>query len=224
MSFVKRGLIFFTFFGAVFAIALLVASVVTEQWVVAKAKRNTKESEGKIQFGLFHGKKELNVGYGWRTDEIDVIHQLKHEPEILNYSLWFGTVACVCGALLFCMLSAVFAVVNTARKTSVFLVSIRGLYLWNTLALLANLGIIGFWLAQFFLRIQHNVMTREDVYNKWTSENMADLGYSFWFVTGSAITNFINIIVICFANTDNDETDSIYPVLEEKTNGAIMLY
>lgn len=62
-----------TFFGSCFAIVLLVASLGTKQWVNAKAKRTTnpRESDGKIQFGLFEGKKELNVAYGWRTYEID---------------------------------------------------------------------------------------------------------------------------------------------------------
>lgn len=66
-------MIFLTFFGSCIAMALLVASLGTKQWVNAKAKRlkNPMESDGKINFGLFDGKKELNVAYGWRTYEID---------------------------------------------------------------------------------------------------------------------------------------------------------
>lgn len=73
MNVFKRGMIFVTFFGSCFAMVLLVASLGTKQWVNARAKRTTnpQESEGKIQFGLFEGKKELNVAYGWRTYEID---------------------------------------------------------------------------------------------------------------------------------------------------------
>lgn len=73
MNVFRRGLVFVTFFGCCFAIALLVASLGTKQWVNARAKRtsNPHESDGKIQFGLFDGKKELNVAYGWRSYEID---------------------------------------------------------------------------------------------------------------------------------------------------------
>lgn len=73
MNVFKRGMIFLTFIGSCFAIALLVASLGTKQWINAKAKRtsNPHESDGKIQFGLFDGRKELNVAYGWRTYEID---------------------------------------------------------------------------------------------------------------------------------------------------------
>lgn len=73
MNVFRRGMIFLTFIGSCFAIALLVASLGTKQWVNARAKRtsNPHESDGKIQFGLFDGKKELNVAYGWRTYDIN---------------------------------------------------------------------------------------------------------------------------------------------------------
>jgi hypothetical protein len=39
---------------------------------VARARRvsNPEESDGRIHFGLFEGKKELNVAYGWRTYDV----------------------------------------------------------------------------------------------------------------------------------------------------------
>lgn len=69
MNVFKRGMIFVTFFGSCFAIALLLASLGTRQWVVARAKSSKNpDSDGRVQLGLFDGKKELNVAYGWRTD------------------------------------------------------------------------------------------------------------------------------------------------------------
>lgn len=73
MNLFKKGMIFSTFFLSCLSIALLVASLGTTQWLTAYAKRtsNPHESDGRVNFGLFHGKKELNVAYGWRTYEID---------------------------------------------------------------------------------------------------------------------------------------------------------
>lgn len=73
MSTFTRGMIFLTFIGSCFAISLLIASLGTKEWINSNAKRTTnpQESEGKINFGLFDGKKELNVAYGWRTYDID---------------------------------------------------------------------------------------------------------------------------------------------------------
>ncbi|XP_019878297.1 uncharacterized protein LOC109606173 [Aethina tumida] len=225
MNLFKRGMIFLTFFGSCIAMALLVASLGTKQWVNAKAKRlkNPMESDGKINFGLFDGKKELNVAYGWRTYEIDVVHLLRYEPEFLMYGFWLGTVACICVTLLFTIFAAVFAAINTATTTSRCLTGISGLYLWNFLAFLADLGAIGFWVAQFYVRIQYNVLSREDKDNEWTSEGMAELGYSFWFSVGAAVAVFVDIIIIYIANSDK-EVETVIPVLEEKANGAIMLY
>jgi hypothetical protein len=65
-------MIFVTFFGSCLGIALLVAALGTKFWVVARARRvsNPEESDGRIHFGLFEGKKELNVAYGWRTYDV----------------------------------------------------------------------------------------------------------------------------------------------------------
>lgn len=82
---------------------------------------------------------------------------------------------------------------------------------------------VAFWLGQFYSKIQYNVLSREDLSNEWTSENMAELGYSFWFVVGAAGAGLLNVILIAIANSEK-ETETVIPVLEEKTNGAIMLY
>lgn len=73
MNYFKKGMVFVTFFVACISLALLVASLGTKHWVNAKAKRmkNPMESDGRIHFGIFTGKKELNVAYGWRTYEMD---------------------------------------------------------------------------------------------------------------------------------------------------------
>ncbi|CAH1986589.1 unnamed protein product [Acanthoscelides obtectus] len=224
MNWYKRLMILVTFFVSCAAMALLVAALGTKHWTDARAKRakNPAESDGKIHFGLFEGKKELNVAYGWRTYEMDVIQLLRSEPEFLIYGFWLGTVVSVCAGLLFSTLSAIFAAVNTATTTSRCLAKVNGLYVWNFFAVFFDLLALCFWLGQFFMSIQYNVLSREDRENEWTSEDMAEFGYSFWFVAGAAIASFVNIIIIVIANMEKEET--IVPVLEEKTNGAIMLY
>jgi hypothetical protein len=69
MNLYKRGLIFATFLGCSLSAAFLAASISTDSWVYADVKRvtNPYESDGHVFFGLFKGKRELNVGYGWRT-------------------------------------------------------------------------------------------------------------------------------------------------------------
>lgn len=45
----------------------------------------------------------------------------------------------------------------------------------------------------------------------------------FRFVVGAAVVSFVNIIIILIGNSEKD-VQTVVPVLEEKTNGAIMLY
>ena len=82
----KRGCFLATFVLALAAIALLSVSVATDYWVVAKpvkivdqdtvnsAKNVTGDLDtkfrGHINFGLFHGYKELDHGLGVRKGEI----------------------------------------------------------------------------------------------------------------------------------------------------------
>ncbi|KAH9643469.1 hypothetical protein HF086_017250 [Spodoptera exigua] len=115
----KRSMIFATFFGSCLCIALIVASLGTTHWIDARARKtsNLLESEGRISFGLFEGRKELNPAYGWR---------------IYDFSVLF------------------------------------------------SLGAIAVWLTEYFLRLQHNVMSDEDLANRWSSDDTADLGLSFW--------------------------------------------
>jgi hypothetical protein len=73
MNLWKRGMVFVTFLGSCLALGLLVAALTTRQWVTARAVRtsNPNESQGRVALGLFHGRKELNVAYGWRSYDVN---------------------------------------------------------------------------------------------------------------------------------------------------------
>ncbi|ENN79162.1 hypothetical protein YQE_04348, partial [Dendroctonus ponderosae] len=159
-----------------------------------------------------------------QTDAADpMIQTMKHEPEFLNYWMWLGTVLALCLGLLVSIISAVLAIINTVTTSYRCLVGMSGLIFWNLLTTFFSLIAIALWMAQFFTKIQYNVLSREDRNNEWTSEDMAELGYSFWFVVGASGAAVVNIILVTIA-TSEKETETVIPVLEEKTNGAIMLY
>jgi hypothetical protein len=55
------------------------------------------------------------------------------------------------------------------------------MFLKNLLfVVLLDLCAVGLWAVQFHQKLQHNVMSREDRDNQWSSANMAHYGYSFW--------------------------------------------
>lgn len=212
-----------TFLGSCASIILLAAAFGTKYWTVAHAKNthNPTKSSGKINIGLFEGEKSLNIGYGLRTYQINVIDVAQNEPNIMLYNLWISTVASLSLSLLFAVISAIFSVINTATTPISALTGIPGLHLWNILAALFDVTVIIIWTYQFYTKLQRNMLSSNDIKLAWTSEGMAHLSYSFWFVIISAVIQVLNVIIICYA-TSPRKTAS--PIIEEKGNGAIMLY
>ncbi|XP_050534758.1 clarin-3 [Daktulosphaira vitifoliae] len=225
MSLNKRRLIFCTFIYSCAAIGLLGAALGTKRWVVASARRtsNTTESVGQVNLGLFYGDKYLNIGYGLRTYSVDVIEMMKNDPEIMIYSLWVLTVIFIMAGLTMTIAAAVFAVINSAITPISALAGVPGLYFWNISAILFELFAAGLWVTQFYQRLQFNVMSKDDRRNKWTSEGNASLGYSFWFIILASILHMINVFTVFWATCSRTKK-SPSPIIEEKTNGAIMLY
>lgn len=219
----KRSMIFATFFGSCLCIALLVASLGTRHWIDARAKRtsNPLESEGRIHFGLFEGHKDLNPGYGWRNHDFS-IKSLDTYPA--RRWAWAGVAALLGAALLSGAGAALLAALSTAARPHPRAASTPALYLSNALAVLFSLGAIAVWMTEYYLRLQHNVMSKEDLANMWVSDGMAEFGISFWLVVGAAVTSFVNILCIVIAMADDKEVDPVAPMIEEKVNGAIMLY
>ncbi|XP_026729019.1 uncharacterized protein LOC113494766 [Trichoplusia ni] len=215
----KRSMIFATFFGSCLCIALIVASLGTTHWIDARARRtsNPLESEGRISFGLFEGRKELNPGYGLRVRDFSV----KAGTHPSRRWAWCGTAALLAASLLSAGGACVLAALGSAARARC---PPRPLLVSNSLAVLFSLGAIAVWLTEYFLRLQHNVMSDEDLANTWTSDETADLGLSFWLVVAASIAAFVNNICILIAMADGRDIDTIAPALEEKVNGAIMLY
>lgn len=92
MSIKTRGLVFATFFINCIVVGLLIASLITEHWIESEAKMpNSANATGTVHFGLFSGKKELDVGIGRRSWKIDIPATLRSEPTFMSYWLWLGT-------------------------------------------------------------------------------------------------------------------------------------
>ncbi|CAD6233855.1 GSCOCG00007350001-RA-CDS [Cotesia congregata] len=242
-SMFRRGTIFATFFLSLIGGGLVCAALVTQHWVEAKAWRtpNPHESAGKIHFGLLNGKKELNVAYGWRTYHITgsyytciiimviivlmIAQMIKSDPNVMDWSLWMSTLITTSMALIAAGLSALIAVLNTATTPRVKLLSVPGVYIINSLTLILCITSVSTWLAQFYTKLQNNVLPKEDVDNMWTSEGSAELGYSFWMVVSAGVVHLISIALVGWGSgrVKEDRIEHI-PALEEKTAAAIMLY
>uniref|UniRef100_A0A224XVX5 Putative conserved plasma membrane protein n=1 Tax=Panstrongylus lignarius TaxID=156445 RepID=A0A224XVX5_9HEMI len=223
MNLYRHGMIFGTFFGSCLCIGLLAAALGTRYWIVSNAVRpNYSKSGGRIFIGLFEGEKNLNFGFGLRCETIEVPALMS---EMMIYPLWLGTVICMCAGILFSAAAAVFAVINTATTPIGILTGVPGLYIWNTLSVLFQLGAIILWALQYHKKLRFNVMNEYERSHEWTSNGMAFFGLSYWLVVASVLLQFINIILIYSGTSDiREKKKATKPVIEEKANGAIMLY
>lgn len=83
-------MIFITFFGCCFAIALAAAAMSTKFWLEAEAIQRRinpdktlevrPNSTGHVNFGLFKGRKSLNVGFGTRLHHFDSKYKCTETP------------------------------------------------------------------------------------------------------------------------------------------------
>ncbi|KAF4529691.1 hypothetical protein B566_EDAN010777 [Ephemera danica] len=161
---------------------------------------------------------------------VSILHA--EDETMLEAGLWLATVACLAVGLLLAALAAIFAVLNTAATPARALPGVPGLYLWNLLAMFTNIAAVSLWAVQYHRTLQHNVMTKEDINNMWSSDGMAAFGFSFWrsgilmepFVVGAIFVHFFNLMIIYIGTRERDPTKNATPIVEEKTNGAIMLY
>lgn len=215
-------MIFSTFLGSCLCIGLLAAALGTKYWIVSTAIRPTSpKSDGEIHFGLFRGEKNLTVGIGWRAQRFEV----PKDVDGMIYSMWLGTVICMSFGILFSATAALFAVINTAITPISFLTGISGLYLWNFLSIVFQGSAVGLWVGQYFKRLKFNVMSAEDRADlTWTSEGRAKFGFSFWIIVASMVVHFINILFIFSGTKELRQKKTVKPIIEEKGNGAIMLY
>ena len=141
----QRSVIFFTFLLACLGLALLAGGLGTRYWIVAQAT-NDKLTNGKtagfIHFGLFQGIRRLNHGFGERVKPLniaEIVYQYNfvgdgpdRDSEFMVKDLYYATIVCICASMLFAIVAAISAVVNTASTPSEPVCHFPGKYLLTT--------------------------------------------------------------------------------------------
>jgi len=120
---------------------------------------------------------------------------------------------------------------TAARVNFNYFNRISGLMLWNSLAALASLVAVVTWIVQFYVKLRHNVLQRDDVANGgWTSSGKAGIGYSFWLVVIAAAFFILNVVVVQLMakqrNQGSTTSSSMkkHLMMDSKPNGNLMLY
>ena len=137
----QRSVIFCTFLLACLGLALLAGGLGTRYWIVAQAERESNnKSAGFIHFGLFEGTRRLNHGFGERIYPMDIVDILYRERTFMVKELYVATIVCICASMLFGILAAISAVVNTASTPSEPVCHFPGKYMAFLSSLFLSLG------------------------------------------------------------------------------------
>ncbi|XP_076032805.1 clarin-2 isoform X3 [Oratosquilla oratoria] len=232
MNIFKRGMIFITFFGCCFAIALMAAAMCTKYWLEAEARQRTGEasasgiiqyrpnSTGHVNIGLFKGRKSLNVGFGERVTDIEGGDA---GFAFMDYGLWVATIASLAAGMLFAVVGALFAVINTATTPVEAITGVPGLYVWNTLAAVFNLVCVICWAVQFHTRLTKNVLVRDSL-NGWTTEGQEIFGYSYWLVVVAIVVHIANCVIIGVGTYEPRRKEVVHAPHVNKQDNNILLY
>lgn len=224
MGLKQRGLVFATFFGSCIAIAFLLASLTTNQWVYSKAVRtNSTKATGEINYGLFSGIKSLDVGYGMRSTPINVFELVNNEPNLMDFWLWLGAAAGTASGLITSAVGAITSVLKAASAAKKRVTMVL-LFVANWLSIISHIIAFVCWLVQFIIYLKHNVLPSDDLKINWHTRGLASLGLSFYFVIISMFFVMINICILTYVHlSEKREQRFIDQPDEDKTN-AIMLY
>ncbi|KAG7171538.1 Clarin-3-like [Homarus americanus] len=141
--------------------------------------------------------------------------------EFMDYGLWVGTVACLGLGMVFAVVGALFAVINTATTPVEAITGVPGLYLWNALAALFNLICVILWAVQFHKHLTNNVLLY-DAADGWTTAGQESFGYSYWLVVVAIFVHVVNIGIIYMGTYDPKVKEQLQA--PDPKGGNIMLY
>jgi len=225
----QRSVIFCTFLLACLGLALLAGGLGTPYWIVAQAEiESNNKSTGFINFGLIGGTKRLNVGWGERVDPMDIVDILYRQRTFMVKELYVATIVCICASMLFGILAAISAVVNTASTPSTPVCHVPGMIAWNVIAALSSFAALLTWIVQYFVKLRENVLIREDnTRGGWTSAGKANIGHSFWLVVIAFAIFCLNVTILHFLRKRRNKTQNSKRAIVEATtkpNGNLMLY
>jgi len=225
----QRSVIFCTFLLACLGLALLAGSLGTRYWIVAQAEiESNNKSTGFIHFGLFKGTKKLNHGFGERFHPMNIMEILYRERTFMVKELYVATIVCICASMLFAILAAISAVVNTASTPSEPVCHFPGMIAWNVIAALSSFASLLTWIVQYFVKLRENVLIREDrTEGRWTTSGKANIGHSFWLVVVAFAIFCLNVTILHFLRKRRNKSQNSKRAIVEATtkpNGNLMLY
>ncbi|XP_037091940.1 clarin-3-like isoform X2 [Pollicipes pollicipes] len=140
------------------------------------------------------------------------------------YGLWIATIVMMGAAIVFVLVAAMFAILNTATNPVETLTGVVGLYVWNGIAMFFEFLVLVLWGVQFHQHLRHNMLWRDEIEQAWSTEGMASLGYSYWLVFVAMILHAVNMAILWFGTHQKRPKKVQIPIERGNTNAVNMIY
>lgn len=96
---------------------------------------------------------------------------------------------------------------------------------FNILTALCSLLCMVMYIILFALDLSKNVMSPDDLQNFWSSDDMANLDYSFYFIMIATVMFLVNLLILVLLRADCKLLSSRYSTsMGEKGMDGVMMY
>lgn len=148
------------------------------------------------------------------------------EDEFLSAGLWLTTVIFLALSSLFTLISAFFSMINIICNPVQYLCSTYGLYVWNGIAASFCLLTMVFWSSLFGIFISRNIAVTDTLrtVSRYSSDGLAQFGWSFWILIASIFCHLINIGLVYYRNYLLQHQPKPPVITVHKNDSTILVY
>ncbi|KAL7052548.1 hypothetical protein ACKWTF_004905 [Chironomus riparius] len=148
------------------------------------------------------------------------------EDEFLSAGLWLTTVIFLALSSLFTLISAFFSMINILCNPISYLSSTHGLYVWNGIAALMCSITMIIYSSLFGIFISKNIAITDTLrtLSRFTSDGLAQFGFSFWILILSIFCHLINIGLVYYRNYLLQHQPKPPVITVHKNDSTILVY
>lgn len=146
--------------------------------------------------------------------------------EFIGLGFWLSTIIFLAIAIVFAVVSAVFSIINVAFNPIQQIFNVFGLYIWNGIAIGSCLLTMILYGSLYGSYLSSNIAITDTLQSvvTYSSDGLANLGFSFWVLIAPILLHSINIGLIVYRQylIVKDPPITVIPVKKHDT--TILLF
>ncbi|KAK6765791.1 hypothetical protein RB195_025607 [Necator americanus] len=219
----RKIAIFIALIFYLLSLSLVVCSFLTEYWVISGVSSENGEVTGRsrVNVGLLSGMRELDWGLGVRYIPFSVLGEIQSDVSFYNRILWIFILFFIALGILWICVGIVTSILSSFTPQQDSIAGPIGIYLWSLLALLSLTASCIMFYIQFHTTMQKNLLTAEQIQAGYSTQGLAKLGSSFYFMLGALVALYFPPLFV-FISTDSGTDGKLSKIVS--TDPTALLY